>query len=114
MLYWYKIMLENSFRPRYKDYRITKWLGNARVEVSDNHGKLSVRHITDVKQISPIEHAVQHIPDCTGMGHHCTLTVNPDMITDLQWHVTDRTLLENLAEMAVEAVEANELYTTWL
>ena len=38
-----------EFRPRYKDYRVTKRLGNARVEVCDNHGKLSVRHISDVK-----------------------------------------------------------------
>ena len=29
-----------QLRPRYKDYRITKRLGNARVEVCDNHGKL--------------------------------------------------------------------------
>ena len=84
------------------------------MEVSDNHVKLSVRHITDVKQISPIECAVQQILDCTDMGHCCTLTVNPDMTTDLQWHATDRTLQDNLAEIADEAVEANELYTTWL
>ena len=38
-----------QFRPRYKDYRITKRLGYARFEVSENHGKLSVRHISDVK-----------------------------------------------------------------
>ena len=84
------------------------------MEVLNNHGKLAVRHITDVKQVSPIEHAVQHIPDCTSMGHCCTLTVNPDMITDLQCHAMDRTLLENLAEIAGEVVEANELYTTKL
>ena len=38
-----------QFRSRYKDYRIIKRLGNARLEVSDNHSKLSVRHISDVK-----------------------------------------------------------------
>ena len=70
-----------QFRSRYKDYRITKCLGNARVEVSDNHGKLSVRHLSDVKKITPLEHTVQYIPNCTGMGHCCTLTVNPDRIT---------------------------------
>ena len=42
-----------QFRPRYKDYRITKRLGNARVEVCNNHGKLSVRHVSDVKQVTP-------------------------------------------------------------
>ena len=44
-----------QFRPRYKDYRVTKRLGNARVEVCNNHGKLSVRHISDVKQVTPLE-----------------------------------------------------------
>ena len=43
----------DQFRPCYKDYRITKRLGNARVEVSDNHGKLSVRYLSDVKKITP-------------------------------------------------------------
>ena len=42
-----------QFRPRYRDYRITNRLGNARFEVSDNHGKLSVRHVSDVKQVTP-------------------------------------------------------------
>ena len=42
-----------QFRPRYKDFRITKRLGNARVEVCNNHGKLLVRHIPDVKQVTP-------------------------------------------------------------
>ena len=74
-----------QFRPRHKDYRVTKRLGNARVEVCDNHGKLSVRHISDVKQVTPLECTVQLIPETTGMGHKCTLTVNPDRITDLQW-----------------------------
>ena len=31
-----------QFRPRYKDYHVTKGLENTRVEVFDNHGKLSV------------------------------------------------------------------------
>ena len=40
-----------QFRPRYKDYRVTKRLGNTRVEVCDNHGKLSV---SDVKHVTPL------------------------------------------------------------
>ena len=84
-----------QFRPWYKDYRITKCLGNARAQVSDNHGKLSVCHVIDVMQITPFNHEVQHIPYCTGMGCHCILTVNPNVITDLQWHATDSMLLDN-------------------
>ena len=103
-----------QFRPQYKEYRITKHLGNARVEVSDNHGKLSVRHISDVKQVTSLDCVVQHIPDCTGMGHHCTLTVNPDRITDLQWQAMDRTLPDNLTEIAGETSEISEIVSTWL
>ena len=103
-----------QFRPGYKDYRITKRLGNAGVEVSDNHGKLSVRHISDVKQVTPLEHTVQLIPETTDMGHKCTLTVNPDRITDLQWQATDRTLLDNLAEIAGKAREISEIVSTKL
>ena len=91
-----------QFRPRYKDYRVTKRLGNARVEVCDNHGKLSV---------TPLEHTVQLIPETEGMGCKCTLTVNPDRITDLQWQATDRTLLDNLAEIVGKA---SEIISTWL
>ena len=48
---------------------------------------------------------MQLIPETTGMGHKCTLTVNPDKITDLQWQAMDRTLPENLTEMAAKPVK---------
>ena len=80
-------------------------MGNARVEVCDNHGKLSVRHVSDVKQVTPLEHTVQLIPETTGMGHKCTLRINPDRTTDLQWQATDKTLPDNLTEIAGEISE---------
>ena len=101
-----------QFRPWYKDYRVTKGLGNARVEVCDNHGKLSLRHISDVKQVPPLEHTVQLIPETAGMGCKCTLTVNPDRIMDLQWQATDQTLLDNLTEIAGKAGKINDIIST--
>ena len=101
-----------QFRPRYKDYRVTKRLGNARVEVCDNHGKLSVRHVSEVKQVTPLEHTVQLIPETTGMGHKCTLTIYPDRITNLQWQAIDMTLPDNLAEIAGEVSDISETITT--
>ena len=103
-----------QFRPRYKDYRVTKRLENARVEVCDNHGKLSVRHVSDVKQVTPLECTVQLIPETEGMGCKCTLTVNPDRITYLQWQAMDRTLPDNLAEIAGKASKISEVISTWL
>ena len=52
---------------------------------------------------------MQLIPETTSMGHKCTLTVNPDRITDLQWQAMDRTLPENLNEIAGEASETSEI-----
>ena len=103
-----------QFRPRYKDYRVTKRLGNARVEVCDNHGKLSVRHVSGVKQVTPLECTVQLIPETEGMGCKCTLTVNPDRITDLQWQAMDKTLLDNLTEIAGKASKISEIISTQL
>ena len=71
-------------------------------------------HISDVKQVTPLKCTVQHIPNCTGMGHHCTITVNPDRVTDLQWQAMDRTLPDNLAEIAGKAGEISEIISTWL
>ena len=61
-----------------------------------------------------MEHTVQLIPETTGMGHKCTLTVNPDRIRHLQWQAMDRTLLDNLAEIAGEASEISEITSTQL
>ena len=101
-----------QFRPRYKDYRVTKRWGNARVEVCDNHSKLSVRHVSDMKQVTPLECTVQLIPETTGMGHKCTLTINPDRITDLQWQTMDMTLLDNLTEITGKVSDISETIST--
>ena len=55
---------------------------------------------------------MQLIPETTDMGCKCTLTVNPDRIMDLQWQATDRTLPDNLAEIASEASEISEVIST--
>ena len=75
---------------------------------------LSVRHISDVKQVTPLEHTVQLIPETAGMGCKCTLTINPDRITDLQWQAMDRTLPDNLAEITGKASKISEIISTWL
>ena len=106
--------VREQFRPRYKDYRVTKRLGNSRVEVCDNHGKLSVRHVSDVKQVTPLECTVQLIPEMTGMGHKCTLTINPGRITDIQWQATDKTVPDNITEIAGKVSEISETISTWL
>ena len=43
-----------TFMPKYKvDFRIVRILGN-KVEVKDNHGKLSFYHISDIKKTDMI------------------------------------------------------------
>ena len=70
--------------------------------------------MSDVKQVTPLEHTVQLIPETAGMGCKCTLTVNPDRIIDLQWQATDRTLAVNLAAIAGKASEISEVISIWL
>ena len=61
-----------------------------------------------------MEWTVKLIPETTGMGCKCTLTVNPDRIEDLQWQAMDRTLLYNLAEIAGEASKISDIISTQL
>ena len=52
--------------------------------------------------------------DILPLGCHCTLTVNHERITDLQWQATDKTLPDNLAEIAGKAGEISEIISTQL
>ena len=57
---------------------------------------------------------MQLIPETEGMGCKCTLTVNPDRITDLKWQATDKTLPGNRAEIAGKASKISEIISTWI
>ena len=59
-----------------------------------------------------MEDAVQLIPETACMGCKCTLTVNLDRITDLQWQATNWTLLDNLTEIAGEAGNISDIIST--
>ena len=49
--------------PKYKvDFRIVRILGN-KVEVKDNHGKLSFFHISDIKKTDMITKLICQLPD---------------------------------------------------
>ena len=65
---------------------------------------------SDVKQVTPLECTGQLIPETTGMGHKCTLIINPDRITDLQCQAMDRILPDNLTEIAGKVSDISETF----
>ena len=57
-----------TFMPKYKvDFRIVRILGN-KVEVKDNHGKLSFYHISDIKKTDMITKLICQLPDHNAFG----------------------------------------------
>ena len=57
-----------TFMPKYKvDFRIVRILGN-KVEVKDNHGKLSFYHISDIKRTDMITKLICQLPDHDAFG----------------------------------------------
>ena len=57
-----------TFMPKYKvDFRIVRILGN-KVEVKDNHGKLSFYHISDIKKTYMITKLICQLPDHDAFG----------------------------------------------
>ena len=57
-----------TFMPKYKvDFRIVRILGN-KVEVKDNHGKLSFYHISDIKKTDMITKLICQLPDHDAFG----------------------------------------------
>ena len=64
-----------TFMPKYKvDFRIVRILGN-KVEVKDNHGKLSFYHISDIKKTDMITKLICQLPDHDAFGEEVDLAL---------------------------------------
>ena len=71
--------------PKYKvDFRIVRILGN-KVEVKDNHGKLSFFHISDIKKTDMITKLICQLPDHDAFGRRGQLSFDPARVKDLGW-----------------------------
>ena len=79
-----------TFMPKYKvDFRIVRILGN-KVEVKDNHGKLSFYHISDIKKTDMITKLICQLPDHDAFGRRGRLSFDPARVKDLGWDVKDQ------------------------
>ena len=66
-----------TFMPKYKvDFRIVRILGN-KVEVKDNHGKLSFYHISDIKKTDMVTKLICQLPDHDAFGRRGRLSFDP-------------------------------------
>ena len=79
-----------TFMPKYKvDFRIVRILGN-KVEVKDNHGKLSFYHISDIKKTDMITKLICQLPDHDAFERRGRLSFDPARVKDLGWDVKDQ------------------------
>ena len=46
-------------------------------------------HITDVKYVLPADNDISHIPTFNQVGRKAKLNLNPDVVPDLKWKVSD-------------------------
>ena len=71
------------------DYQVVSITGN-QVEVRPSiGGPTEMKHIKHVKYILPADRYIKQIPNYSAFGRKTTLRMNPDMIPDLHWRLTD-------------------------
>ena len=79
-----------TFMPKYKvDFRIVRILGN-KVEVKDNHGKLSFYHVSDIKKTDMVTKLICQLPDHDAFRRRGRLSFDPARVKDLGWDVKDQ------------------------
>ena len=84
---WRSVLIRDhaskTFMPKYKvDFRIIRILGN-KVEVKDNHGKLSFYHISDIKKTDMVTKLICQLPDHDAFGRRGQLSFDPTRVKDL-------------------------------
>ena len=77
-----------AFQPRFKgNYRVISQKGN-QVEIWLAQGEETVKfHVTNVKNIIPVDQAISQLPDYNKLGRLTKLRLNPKNIPDLDWQL---------------------------
>ena len=80
--------MAKAFQPRFKgNYRVISQKGN-QVEIWLAEGGETVKfHVTDVKNIIPVDQAISQLPDYNKLGRLTKLRLNPKNIPDLDWQL---------------------------
>ena len=85
-----KTHTDGQFQPVYKGYyRIVSFKGNQVQVIPCEGGKPHFVHITDVKYVLPADNIISHIPTFNQFGRKTKLNLNPDVVPDLKWKVSD-------------------------
>ena len=85
-----KTHADGQFQPIYKGYyRIVSFKGNQVQVILCEGGKPHFVHITDVKYVLPADNVISHIPTFNQFGRKTKLNLNPDVVPDLKWKVSD-------------------------
>ena len=85
-----KTHADGQFQPVYKGYyRIVSFKGNQVQVIPCEGGKPHFVHISDVKYILPVDNMISHIPTFNQFGRKTKLNLNPDVVPDLKWQISD-------------------------
>ena len=91
-----KTHADGQFQPMYKGYyRIVSFKGNQVQVIPCEGGKPHFVHVSDVKYVLPADNVISHIPTFNQFGRKTKLNLNPDVVPDLKWKISD-TLHKNL------------------
>ena len=95
--------VKGPFDPKYiGDYRVVSLKGN-QVEIQPAvGGPTEMKHIKHVKYILPADKYIDQLPDYSGFGRKTTLRINPDLIPDLHWKLTNTYHTMNIGQMEIE------------
>ena len=85
-----KTHADGQFQPIYKGYyRIVSFKGNPVQVIPCEGGKPHFVHITDVKYVLPVDNVISHIPTFNQFGRKTKLNLNPDVVPDLKWKLSN-------------------------
>ena len=83
------------------DYRVISLKGNQVEKQPAVGGPTEMKHIKHVKYILPTNKYIDQLPDYSGFGRKTTLRLNPDLIPDLHWKLTNTYHTMNIGQMEI-------------
>lgn len=76
------------WQPKYKEaFRVVEFVGQTKIKVRNNLGKLLTVHVADAKPIELVDYIAQQLPDPTAFGAVRAINVQMDRMPDLNWQL---------------------------
>ena len=99
-----------AFQPHYVgNYRIASFKGNQVEVCKTKGGNTTWVHLTDIKNILPVDNVITKLPDYQSFGRKTKLRLNLDRIPNLHWNLSTTlnmtpTLMTQQSDMQMSVV----------